>query len=414
MNRLPVRLRLTVAFTMVMAVVLAATGAFLYFRLQHELDESLEQSLRSRAGEILATTDLQPGRGPEQESFAQVIGPDDRVRDGTTTVPALSAAQLDRARRAALFVDRGAFDSIDDPQRMLARPVGGGSVVVVGDSRDERDEALGSLRILLFTGGPIALLLTALVGYGLTSAAMRPIDELVARLRRSVQRERGFVASASHELRTPLALLKGELELALRAGRSPEELRAAIESAAEESDRLAQLAEDLLILARFDEGKLPVRREPLELGELLGTVAKRFESRADGRLRVEARPDLTLDADRLRLEQALSNLVDNALRHGAGEVSLTGTRSDGFVDLAVTDQGDGIPDELGDSAFERFTRGDPARSRGGAGLGLAIVEAVALAHGGSVAAAKAPGGGAEVRIRLPVRKGSGAPARTPA
>ena len=153
-------------------------------------------------------------------------------------------------------------------------------MVVVGDSRDERDEALGSLRILLFTGGPIALLLTALVGYGLTSAAMRPIDELVARLRRSVERERGFVASASHELRTPLALLKGELELALRAGRSPEELRAAIESAAEESDRLAQLAEDLLILARFDEGKLPVRREPLELGELLGTVAKRFESRA--------------------------------------------------------------------------------------------------------------------------------------
>ena len=209
MNRLPVRLRLTVAFTMVMAVVLAATGAFLYFRLQHELDESLEQSLRSRAGEILATTDLQPGRGPEQESFAQIIGPDDRVRDGTTTVPALSAAQLDRARRAALFVDRGEFDSIDDPQRMLARPVGGGSVVVVGDSRDERDEALGSLRILLFTGGPIALLLTALVGYGLTSAAMRPIDELVDRLRRSVERERGFVASASHELRTPLGAAEG-------------------------------------------------------------------------------------------------------------------------------------------------------------------------------------------------------------
>ena len=148
---------------------------------------------------------------------------------------------------------------------------------------------------------------------------------MLARLERSAERERAFVASASHELRTPLALLRAELELALREGRSPEELREAVASAAAESDRLVQLAEDLLVLARADEGRLPVRPEQLDAGELLATTARRFEARAaeSGReLRVEGSNGLTVHADRMRAEQALANLVDNALRHGDGAVEL--------------------------------------------------------------------------------------------
>ena len=240
-------------------------------------------------------------------------------------------------------------------------------MVVVGATREDRDEALASLGTVLLTGGPIALLLAALAGYGLASAALRPVgamrgeaaeisrlgsgrrlpvppagdelaelggtlNEMLERLERSAERERGFVASASHELRTPLALLKAELELALREGRSAEELRAAVASAAVESDRLVQLAEDLLVLARADEGKLPVRPERLDAGELLHTTARRFEARAAeaGReLRVEPADGLALHADRLRAEQALANLVDNALRHGDGAVELAAEPADG-------------------------------------------------------------------------------------
>ena len=201
---------------------------------------------------------------------------------------------------------------------------------------------------------------------------------MLERLERSAERERGFVASASHELRTPLALLKAELELALREGRTPEELRAAVASAAGESDRLVQLAEDLLVLARADEGGLPVRRESLDATELLDSTARRFAVRAaeEGReLRVQTPGEVGLDADRLRTEQALANLVDNALRHGAGVVELTAEPVGGGVRLHVLDRGPGFDTTLDGRAFERFTRGDRARSRGGTGLGLAIVEA---------------------------------------
>jgi signal transduction histidine kinase len=231
------------------------------------------------------------------------------------------------------------------------------------------------------------------------------LNEMLDRLERSAERERGFVASASHELRTPLALLRTELELALREGRSAEELRDAVASAASESDRLVQLAEDLLVLARADEGRLPVRPERIEVRELLATTARRFQARAAeaGReLRVNGASGLRVDADRLRAEQALANLVDNALRHGDGEVELAAEPAPGeAVRLHVLDHGPGFDPALDGRAFDRFTRGDLARSRGGTGLGLAIVDAIAQSHGGQAGAARREGGGADVWIELP-------------
>ena len=175
------------------------------------------------------------------------------------------------------------------------------------------------------------------------------LNEMLDRLERSAERERGFVASASHELRTPLALLRAELELALREGRSPEELREAVASAASESDRLVQLAEDLLVLARADEGRLPVRPEQLDAAELLATTARRFETRGGARSapRAARRTRLAtalgrLHADRLRAEQALANLVDNALRHGEGAVELAAEPAGDGVRLHVLDRGPGL------------------------------------------------------------------------
>ena len=292
---------------------------------------------------------------------------------------------------------------------------------------------------MLLTGGPIALLLAALAGYWLASAALRPVgamrgeaaeisrlgsgrrlpvppagdelsklgetlNEMLERLERSAERERGFVASASHELRTPLALLKAELELALREGRSAEELRAAVASAAAESDRLVQLAEDLLVLARADEGKLPVRPERLDAGELLHTTARRFEARA-ARGRAGAaggahgRPGAARGPPARRAgarQPRGQRAAPRRRRHRAGRRA-----GEGGVRLHVRDRGPGFDPALDGHAFERFTRGDRARSRGGTGLGLAIVEAIARSHGGRAGGDPREGGGLDAWVELP-------------
>ena len=347
--------------------------------------------------------------------------------------PLLSADETRRALDDEITVD-GELD--DDPVRLLATEAGG-SVVVVGESLEDRDEAVESLGSLLLIGGPIALLLAALAGYGATAAALRPVERMRARaaaieatdpgarlpvppaddeisrlgttlnamldrIEAAFARERTFVADASHELRTPLAILKTELELALGRGRTNEELTDALRSAAEETDRLVALAEDLLVIARSDQGQLPIRRDELSVGELLEGVRERFARRiAEREATVEtaAADGLRLDADPLRLQQALGNLLDNALRHGGTHIELSAESRGDAVRLHVRDDGDGFPDGL--AAFERFTRGDSARGRGGAGLGLAIVAAVARAHGGEAGTTNRPEGGADVWIELP-------------
>jgi two-component system OmpR family sensor kinase len=431
-----------------MALVLVAVGLFVYNRVGSDLDHALNQSLRTRADDIAAVADRSFLGSADRdrlvesdESLAQVIALDgnvDYASPGAGREPLLDAEERARARRSPIFIDRESVSGFDERVRLFARSAGN-ILIVVGATREDRDEALASLADVLWVGGPIALLLAALAAYGVATAALRPVNamrgeaaeisrlgsgrrlpvppggdelaqlggtlnEMLERLERSAARERGFVSSASHELRTPLALLRAELELALREGRTPEELREAVASAASESDRLVQLAEDLLVLARADEGRLPVRPEPLDAGELLATTARRFEARAAeaGReLRVEPSDGLGVRADRLRAEQALANLVDNALRYGEGTVELLAEPSDGGVRLHVLDRGPGFDPALNGRAFERFTRGDRARSRGGTGLGLAIVDAIARSHGQRAGAAQRDGGGADVWIQLP-------------
>ncbi len=443
MRNLPIRIRLTAAFAALMAVVLVLVGAFVYLRYASELDASLDDGLRARADELasfagrpggarLGTGDRLVEAG---ESFAQIIGPRDELLDASPSAPrpVLTRAQLARARRAPLYADSGPLPGADDRMRVLARAAGS-AVVVVGATSDDRDEALASLRNTLLLGGPLALLLASLAGYTLASAALRPVEsmrrraaeisrldtgerlpvpdskdelaqlgatlnEMLARLERSVQRERGFVANASHELRTPLALLKTELELALRERRSVDELRAAVASAAEETDRLVNLAEDLLVLARADQGRLVLRNELLDARFLLERVARRFSLRASEqgralRVEIDGRPRLWADA--VRLEQALANLVDNALRHGEGEVVLAAREDNGRVELGVSDDGPGFAEEDRARAFERFAPG----------LGLAIVAAIAQAHGGRAEVANRAHGGAEVLIGLPASSSS--------
>jgi heavy metal sensor kinase len=453
MSRLPIRVRLTLAFTLAMAMVLAATGAFLYVRLSSSLDEAIDEGLQSRAAELatrIETGDaglgLSAATDPD-ERFVQVLASGGEIVDATrgleqgSLLPGPDA--LSRlAAGETLRYELGDTPAAAGGARLLAVPVEttrGTRIVVVGAALEDRDETIRGFLTELLVVGPAALVLTALLGYALATAALRPVEamrveaeaisgseperrlplpdsndevrrlgetlnEMLERLQAALERERGFVADAGHELRTPLALVKAELELALRRPRSASELEAAVRSAAAETDRLAQLADDLLLLARSDERLLDVRRETIQATGLLDAVAERFTPRAEAagrRLQVTASEQLELPGNRQRLERALGNLVENGLAHGDGRVALSACDRNGRIELHVTDEGHGFPPEFLPLAFERFSRADEARTSGGTGLGLAIADAIARAHGGSAHAANREARGADVWLSLP-------------
>jgi signal transduction histidine kinase len=439
-GRLPIRIKLMLAFASLMIVLFGGLALLLYTRFEAGLDTGINGELRSRAAVVdsVVRAAEHGQRAPLPsggDAFAQIVDARGRVVDSTPGFQRrlLPADEIARARRVSVVVDR-------EGERLLARPLGNGSrVVIVGVSSAERDHALQTLGDLLFIGGPVLLILTCAAGYALASSALAPVErmrrraarisdagpsarlpvpeghdelqrlgetlnEMLARLERGLMRERAFVADAGHELRTPLSILKLELGLTLAERPSPERLERALLSAAEEVDRLARLAEDLLVIARADQGRMPVHRRPIETGELMRSVAERFAGRAGPAARevaVEGRQWPAVEADPARLEQALTNMVDNGLRHGEGKVALSAARRDGGVELHVRDEGPGFPPDFLPRAFERFSRADAARSGGGSGLGLSIVAAIANAHGGRAGVANRPDGGADVWLFVP-------------
>ena len=448
MGSLPIRVRLTLPFAVVMMLVLVATGAFVYVRVGHALLTSVDQTLRAQAAE--ATPRVQGGKPLVDHDAADIAPVEQLVTSGgriISSTPASLPSLLDPARRAQVIAGRTVTENSDDfvglkdRWRMLAKPVrvaGVREALVLAEPLTQRRETLDRLRREFLIAAPPALIVAVLSGYLLAAASLRPVEamrrraaaitaetpgtrlpvpaardeisrlaqtlnHMLDRLEAAFEHERRFVADASHELRTPLALLRTELELALRRPRSAEELEQALRSAAEETERLNRLAEDLLLIARADEGSLPVRAEHLSTRETLRDVAERFASRAarDGRMvTVVESEDSIMDADPVRLEQALGNLVDNALKHGQGEVRLSAVRRDTSIELHVADEGSGFDPDFVRRAFDRFSRADDARSAGGTGLGLAIVQLIATAHGGSAEAANQPGGGADAWITL--------------
>jgi signal transduction histidine kinase len=231
---------------------------------------------------------------------------------------------------------------------------------------------------------------------------------LLAELRDALQRQRAFVADAGHELRTPLSVLRTELELAGRPTRTSDELRDAVEHAAQETDRLEHLAQGLLFLANRDEGS----HANLAVTPLFSVLEAAVDANRRNARERQVRIDLIAEAHvsaRVAvslLRPAVDNLLRNALRHSptGSTITVRLRRSGACAVIEVADEGPGFPPEFLDHAFERFSRGDSARgsaSGDGAGLGLAIVRTVAEAHDGSAEAVNRPEGGALVMIRIP-------------
>jgi len=407
--------------------------------LANRTDALIEVVADTRAPRI----ELGSSEDPE-DSFSQIIRADGSLLDSTS--PALTESVLDPRELAAVENGETGFDvsrlpGVDGDARLLARPASQGGqsfVVVAGAATQDRDETLSGLVTTFLITAPLALLLASLAGYGLATVSMRPVErmriqageitlersgerlplpasrdeihrlgqtlnDMLDRIEMSLDRERSFVADASHELRTPLAILRSELELGLRPDRDLAGARGAMASAQEEVLRLEGLTEDLLALARSEDGSRTLKRTEVSISALLEDTRARFEpiaESAERQVRVLPAPASVAWLDQSRIERALANLVENALRHGEGEVTLSGRVEGASVLLVVTDEGDGFQDGFAEAAFERFARAEAGRTTAGHGLGLAIVKAAAEAHGGTVEVEPRTSG-ASVIMRIP-------------
>jgi two-component system OmpR family sensor kinase len=239
------------------------------------------------------------------------------------------------------------------------------------------------------------------------NAMLAQIEAAFEERRASEERLRRFIADASHELRTPLTSIRGYAELFHRGARSrPKDLAKTMERIEAESARMGVLVDDLLLLARLDQGR-PLLREEVDL---TGVVTEAIESaraiEPDRPIELEAAGPARVIGDEARLRQVMDNLLDNVRVHtpAATPVRVAVASSPDHVAISVTDEGPGLSPDVAGRVFERFYRGDPARSRetGGVGLGLSIVSAIVEAHGGSVSVgASAEGPGVRFEVRLP-------------
>ncbi|BCY11469.1 cell wall metabolism sensor histidine kinase WalK [Actinoplanes sp. L3-i22] len=448
------RARLALVFGLGTSAVLLVSLSLLYVALAHQLDAAVDTDLTARSDDLLASVRGHDLGAVHGDPIAQLY-----AADGTPVATAaairdqiLLTPEQVRAVRGRTFTD-GTLPSrptgVPMPVRLLSRPVGStGQVLTVALPLSAIDRAGTRQLIVLALATPVLIVALAALGRLLLRAALRPVDALtreaaaissldsdrrlpavpgddeiarlaatlsgmLSRLSVAFHRERAFVDDASHELRTPIAVLRGEIDLALAAVDDPAEVRESLLAAQGQVVRLGRLAEDLLLLARERAGTLVVHRAPTDVTDLAQAEARVLAPINQLRISVYGDPALA-EADTDRLRQVLGNLAANSGAAGAGEVRVTVTAGrGGAVDLEWADDGPGFPPGLLDSAFERFVRGDAARSAtGGAGLGLSIVRAVVTGHGGTVELRNGPPlGGAVVTVRLtasaPGRPGSG-------
>jgi signal transduction histidine kinase len=441
-RHLSLRARLALAFAAGMMVVSVGVGAFIYTQVRRDLRDEVDLGLRGRAQALVASAALKHGLAStsghfadNDESFAQLLSADGAVVDSTRSVRgrALVGAGV-LGHGWPIFIDRTPPGL--EPARLLVVPAmvhGRRGYLVVGATMSDTREALTRLLALFAIAFPAALVVSSLIGWLLAAAALRPVRRMSLeaaavtaahpdrrlhvprtdpglallaetlnstfdRLQEAVRRERAFVQNASHELRTPLTILKAEVDTALSAPRGVDELRDALDSAAAEVRHLIRIAEGLLVVARANDGCLPVERAPVAMGELVDGGISAFAAHAEaaGVDLVGRADDAVARIDPTRARQVLDNLLANAIRHSppGGRVTVAARVADERAVIEVSDEGCGFDEQMLARAFQPFNRG--ADHPGGVGLGLSLVRAIAEAHEGGASAENLPAGGARV------------------
>ena len=236
-------------------------------------------------------------------------------------------------------------------------------------------------------------------------------DAMFDRLQQAFENEKQFTDDASHELRTPTAVILAQSEYALANTDPAPETRAALETIHDQAGHMAGLLAQLLLLARADKGRQPVTFGPVDLSELTAMVAETQAEAAAGQditVHTDLEPGVMVQGDETLLMRLVINLTENAIRYGrpGGWLRITLTREEARAVLTVADNGIGIAPEHREKIWQRFWQADPARSGGGAGLGLAMVRWIAAAHGGTVTVESTPGQGSAFTFRMPAEKPS--------
>ena len=470
-----IRVRLTLWYVALLAVILLAFSGVLYASLSRSLREELDVTLSTEGARLISSMDfengvLQLGEGPDNLRIGTVAALFDRTGtrllayDPRQRLPALPQSISAAARGEQTYETAALPDGTQ--WRVLTAPVTENGVQIgilqVGRPVAEVDATLRQLVLALALAVPLTLLVASAGGLFLAARALDPIDRITRaaaaigaedlsrrlnlrghhdevgrlaatfdrmldRLDHAFRRQRQFTADASHELRTPLTMLTSQIDVALDRRRSPAEYEDLLRSLREDAARMSQLVSELLTLARADGGQQLLSREELDLGDLVRRVVPAMQPIALQRgvqLIEQVQSDVRVWGDQTRLTQLVINLIDNALRYtpSGGEATVSVARVGASATLRVEDTGVGIDGEHLPHVFERFYRADPSRTRGegGAGLGLAISRWITQAHGGDIAVESRLGQGSAFTVHLPLASStpsvdaSGATAKTAA
>lgn len=444
-----VRVRTTVAAALVVGLALALGAGGLLSVLRRSMEDNVESAARLRANDValLLEGGGAPGDlavevdddGDQETTFVQVVDASGEVRVSSSNIrgrPAIARLRPGQSRRV-----EGLPLAPEDPYLVVAeraeQPTGEPLTVLVARALEPVDETISRIVHLLVLGLPLLVALVAVTTWVAVGRALRPVaaiaaevssitdaeldrrvpepdsdDEIgrlartmnamLARLQQTRDRQRQFVSDASHELRSPIATIRHELEVAL-AHPEGADLGRLASDLLEEDLRMQRVVDDLLLLARSDEGDDPSARRPVDLDDLALAEARGLRSERALRVDTSGVQAARVVADPHQLSRAVRNLVENAGRHARSLVRIV-VRLDGSeAVLCVDDDGPGVAEADRSRVFERFTRLDDARARsgGGAGLGLAICAGVVGRHGGRIVCLESPDGGARFEVRLP-------------
>lgn len=457
--RLPLRARLTLWYLLTLAVILVIILVFVYWQVQRSLLAQVDAALHVAATQALVSIRVEEGQLAFQNMednnvLARRLGDAHAVYllapDGTIW------DWLGRRDEFPVHAPYAGMETVtyqDDQWRVYAERIssiegGPQGWLQVAQELDAVTETLAGLRRQMLLGLPVALLLAGFGGYFLAWRALRPIDRITRtaqtinggdlsrrlehsgpadevgrlaatfdsmldRLQAAFERERRFTGDAAHELRTPLTALKGRLEVSLSRPRPVGAYRETLEEMEEQVDRLIRLSNDLLFIARLDQGQQTLQWERIELNDLVAVVVDQVAPLAKTKnvgVSRDLAPDLTIHGDLDLLIRLFLNLLDNAVKYTpvASQVTITGTATDDGVSVAVSDTGPGIPADNLPHLFERFYRVEDDRGRrtaenerGGAGLGLAIAQEIVRAHGGSIDVESRVGRGTAFTVHFP-------------
>jgi heavy metal sensor kinase len=456
-----IKFRFTIWYLLVLAVLLIALSAGVYFYLSRSLYRSLDDSLGIRSTQIRSIQDILESirQGEFQEELGEIVvlyfysgNQLMEVSPRGTSIP-LSHEFISQAiAGTTLFATIPTAEG--EGLRLLAVPINISmlgpppgiqpAALVIARSTKQIDQALAGLLRTFILVVPLALALAAAGGIFLARRALKPVDkiaqtareigesdlsqrinvntkdelgrlaatlnEMIGRLEKAFQRQKQFTSDASHELRTPLAVIEAESTLALQKERPSSDYQRSLEIISQESRQMSSLIDQLLTLARADAGKEQWNFTEVNLGKLISNLSTDVEVLCQEKglnFQLGQMQDLVVKGDEARLRELFMNLLDNAIRYtpSLGTVSVSLRREGQMAVVAITDTGIGIPAEDIPFIFERFYRVDKSRSRaeGGTGLGLAICRHIAEAHGGKIEVESRVGAGSTFSVRLPLQ-----------